>query len=355
MKALVLSGGTGTRLRPHSYSTPKQLVPVANKPVLFHGLEAIRNAGIVDVGIVVNTPGAAIRAAVGDGSSFGMNITYLSQDEPLGLAHCVVIAKEFLGGDDFLMYLGDNVFSEGLDEPLAEFIEHRPAAQLAVTKVSDPSQYGIVDVDAAGRVTSLQEKPAHPASDLAITGLYFFTPQIHDAVHSIKPSWRNELEITDAIQWLVEQGCEVRAMLVPGYWKDTGTHADLLECNKILLQGITPDVCGHADAFTIITGPVIVAADARLERSEIVGPAIIGAGSTVVASHVGPFTSIGRGCRVIDAEVADSILLDRASVRGVRTIRDSIIGKAGDIRRGDPGSAVHRLIVGDDSTIEIPA
>ncbi|MFG2533167.1 glucose-1-phosphate thymidylyltransferase [Streptomyces sp. NPDC048516] len=355
MKALVLSGGSGTRLRPFSHSMPKQLFPVAGRPVLVHALEAIREAGVTEVGIIVSGTGVAVRAAIGDGSQFGMSVTYLPQEEPRGLAHCVMIAREFLADDDFVMYLGDNIFDGGITETVETFRARRPAAQLVVTKVENPSQYGIAELDAEGRVTRLVEKPDDPRSDLAVTGVYCFTPDIHEAVLKISPSRRNEWEITDAIQWLVAQELPVQAQLFSGYWADTGTLADLLECNRVLLGGITPAVDGTVDGHSRISGPVIVEAGAIIERSTITGPSIIGAGSTIVNSHVGPFTSLGRECRLTEAGIEHSIVLDRASVDSVRSLQGSIIGKSGDVRRMRDGSASHRLLVGDHSRIEVPA
>jgi glucose-1-phosphate thymidylyltransferase len=355
MKALVLAGGTGTRLRPFSHSTPKQLVAVANRPVLFHALDTLRTAGVTDVGVIVSAHSGEVRAAVGDGSRFGMNVTYLPQDEPRGLAHCVMIARDFLADDDFVMYLGDNIFADGIAEPLLEFRETRPDAQLLVTKVADPSQYGVVELDETGRVLALREKPAHPKSDLAVTGAYFFTPAIHEAVAGIEPSWRNEWEITDAIQWLVSNGRHVRARLLSGFWEDTGTLDGLLDCNKVLLERIQTDVRGSVDALTEIIGPVVVEEGARIERSVIVGPVVIGAGCTISDSRIGPFTSLASGCRLENAGVEYSILLDQASVVGVRSIAASIIGRAGGVRREPSGLPVHRLLIGDDSQIEVPA
>lgn len=353
MKALVLSGGVGTRLRPLSYSMPKQLVPVANEPVLFHALKALRTVGIREVGIVVSAPGTEIRAAVGDGARFDLDVTYLPQDAPRGLAHCVMIARDFLGDDDFLMYLGDNIFVGGIAEPFARFQVGRPDVQLVVTKVANPSESGVAELDHAGRVTALQEKPAHPRSDLAVTGAYFFTPAIHEAVRAIEPSWRGELEITDAVQWLVTQDRDVRAHLFAGHWKDTGTLADLLECNRLLLDGMRHDVQGSLDAGTRISGPVVVEAGATVRGSALSGPLIVGADCTIEDSYVGPFTSLGRECRLHEAGVENSILLERASVRGVRSIHASIIGRGGDIRPSRDGLTAHRLLVGDDSTIEV--
>lgn len=354
MKALVLAGGTGSRLRPFSYSMPKQLVPVANRPVLFHALDALRAIGVTETGIIIGDSGEAIRGAVGDGGRFGMAVTYLPQEEPRGLAHCVMIARDFLGDDDFVMFLGDNVFSAGLTAPLTDFRERGPAAQLVVSKVADPTAYGVVDMDADGRVLALEEKPAVPSSDLAVTGAYFFTPRIHEAVRSISPSRRGELEITDAIQWLVAAGLDVRARAVAGYWKDTGTPADLLECNEVLLENITPAVRGTVDDTTRIYGPVLIEEGARVTGSVLAGPLIIGAGATVEGSRVGPFASIGAGCRLRDASVLYSILLEDASVDGLHTVHGSIIGKGGEARRGRRVATAHRLMIGDHGQIEVP-
>ncbi|RVX38756.1 glucose-1-phosphate thymidylyltransferase [Nonomuraea polychroma] len=355
MKALVLAGGAGTRLRPFSHSMPKQLVPIAGKPVLFHALDALRATGITEAGIIVSGTDAAIRASVGDGSRFDMTVTYLPQDRPRGLAHCVMIARDFLADDDFVMYLGDNIFAEGIAGPVGAFVRDRAAAQLVVTKVMDPSQYGVAELDATGRVTALEEKPAHPRTDLAVTGLYCFTPEIHEAVGRIEPSWRNEFEITDAVRWLVDQDRPVRAELLSGYWADTGTLADLLECNRVLLEGITGAVHGTVDSRSRISGPVVIEAGTTIEGSTITGPAIIGAGCAIVDSHVGPFTSLGTRCTLTAAGVEHSILMDDASVHGVRLQKGSIIGRAGKVSQGGSGAASHRLLIGDDSRVEVPA
>jgi glucose-1-phosphate thymidylyltransferase len=353
VKALVLSGGAGTRLRPFSHNSPKQLVPVANKPVLLHALEAIAAAGITDVSIVVGDSGTAIAEVVGNASYLGISVEYIVQSEPRGLAHCVLLARDLLGADDFVMYLGDNIFVGGISSAASEFRRTRPAAHLVVTKVANPSQYGIADLDGAGRVTRLQEKPAHPNSDLAVTGAYFFTPEIHEAVRNIEPSGRGELEITDALQFLIERRRSVTAQLFPGYWADTGTLGDLLECNRVLLEAIVPATHGLVDHQSQISSPVIVEAGAVVRRSTIIGPAIIGAGSIIEDSRVGPFTSIGRGCRLRAAGVEYSILLDDASVFGVSALADSIIGKGGRVRRARKDAVAHRLLIGDDSHVEV--
>lgn len=355
MKALVLAGGAGTRLRPFSHSMPKQLVPVAGKPVLHHALDALRAAGVTEAGIIVSGAGAAIRASVGDGSRFGLAVTYLSQDEPRGLAHCVMIARAFLGDDDFVMYLGDNVFADGITEPVAAFTRDPVAAQLVVTKVTDPSQYGVAELDAAGRVTALEEKPARPRTDLAVTGLYCFTREIHEAIGRIKPSRRNEWEITDAVRWLVDAGRTVRAEVLSGYWADTGTLSDLLECNRVLLENISGAMHGTVDSHSLVSGSVVIGAGTTVVRSTIVGPAVIGAGCSIVGSRVGPFTSVGTGCSLAGAGMEHSILMDDVSVDGVRLQEGSIIGRAGKVSQAHGAAASHRLLIGDDSEVEVPA
>jgi glucose-1-phosphate thymidylyltransferase len=354
LKALVLAGGTGSRLRPFSHSMPKQLVPVANKPVLFHGLEALRAAGITEAGIIIN-PGSAVRAAVGSGSDFGLGITYIEQEQPRGLAHCVLIAKDFLGDDDFAMYLGDNLFAEGISGATSAFRSARPAAQLVVAKVTDPSAYGVAEIDADKRVTGLEEKPARPRSELAVTGAYFFSAAVHEAVRAIPPSWRNELEITDAVQWLVNRGADVRAHVYTGFWKDTGNVRDLLDCNRALLADVTPGIRGGVDSISQIGTSVAIEPGVTVTASRIDGPAIIGGGTTIVNSYIGPYTAIGVGCLVENAGVEDSILLERARVRDVRDVKGSLIGRAAEVSRGRAEVRAHRLIVGDDSRVEVPA
>ncbi|MEU4209721.1 glucose-1-phosphate thymidylyltransferase [Streptomyces sp. NPDC026206] len=352
MKALVLSGGTGTRLRPISHSMPKQLIPIANKPVLEHVLGNIRDLGITEVGVVVGTQLRAISAALGDGSAHGVRLTYLPQDEPLGLAHCVRLARDFLGDDDFVMYLGDNMLPEGVQGLADRFRTTRPAAQVVVHKVPDPSACGVAEVAADGTVLRLVEKPAHPLTDLAMVGVYFFTPAIHEAVAAIGPSARGELEITDAIQWMVERGDDIRAVEYTGYWMDTGRIEDVLECNRELLRGLRRSVTGQVDGASEITGPVVVEAGARVVRSRIEGPAVIGAGTLVEDSRVGPHTSIGDDCVLRATDLADSIVLDGASVCRVRGVRGSVIGRSADV---DSATTHHRLVVGDHTRIEVAA
>ncbi|MFD7322425.1 glucose-1-phosphate thymidylyltransferase [Streptomyces sp. NPDC059875] len=349
MKALVLSGGTGARLRPFTHSTPKQLLPIAGKAVLEHVLNNILDAGITEIGIIVGDQADKISEIIGDGSRFGARITYIRQTQPLGLAHCVLIAREFLGEDDFLMYLGDNMLPEGITELTRTFARERPTAQIAVQKVPDPSAFGVAEIDAAGTVQRLVEKPTDPRSDLALIGVYFFTPAVHEAVAAITPSARGELEITDAIQWLVARDTEVKAVEYLGYWQDTGQVDSVLECNRRMLDAIRSESSGEVDGASRLTGEVIVESGARVVRSTIEGPAFIGVGTVVEDSHIGRHTSIGRNCALRDTRIADSIVLDGATVSGLDHLSRSLIGKSASVRT----AGHHQLVVGDDSVVEV--
>ncbi|GAA2411598.1 glucose-1-phosphate thymidylyltransferase [Actinomadura vinacea] len=353
MKALVLAGGSGTRLRPFTHTLAKQLVPVANKPVLFHCLEAVAAAGITETGVVVGGHGEDVRRAVGDGSRFGLRITWIQQDEPLGLAHCVMIAAGFLGADDFVMYLGDNIVSGGIGHLVKEFTAVRPDALLMVGPVADPQAYGIAEVGPDGRVLGLEEKPAEPAGDLALIGVYVFSAAIHRAVRAIAPSRRGELEITDAVAWLVGRGADVRAQVFSGYWKDTGRVDDLLDCNRELLATLEPVNLGTVDAASDLLGPVSVAPGARVTGSRVVGPVVIGRDSVITGSRIGPHCSIGAGCLISGAEIADSIVLDGAAVRDVRAIERSVVGRHSRIGALAAGGGARRLLLGDSSEVVI--
>ena len=353
VKALVLAGGSGTRLRPITHTYAKQLVPVANQPVLFYGLEAIRDAGITEVGIVVGDTEPAIRSAVGSGEAFGLEVTYIRQSAPLGLAHAVMVAREFLGEDDFVMYLGDNFIVGGITALVEEFQASRPDAHIMLTQVADPRQFGVAELDDAGRLVGLEEKPQQPKSDLALVGVYLFTPAIHEAVARLEPSWRGELEITEAIQRLVLDGRKVASTIISGYWKDTGNVADMLEVNRIVLESAEPAVAGIVDAASELIGRVVVEAGARVSGSRIVGPAIIGAGTEVTDSYVGPFTSIASGCMIADSEIEYSIVLEGASIRGVRRIEASLIGHYVEVTPAPRVPKAHRLVLGDHSKVQI--
>ena len=353
MKALLLSGGSGTRLRPITYTSAKQLVPVANKPVLFYGLEAIAEAGITQVGIVVGDTAEEIREAVGDGSAFGLDVTYISQAAPLGLAHAVLIAREFLGEDDFVMYLGDNFVVGGITDLVDAFRTDRPQAQILLTQVPNPTAFGVAELDASGQVTGLEEKPTQPKSDLALVGVYLFTPAIHEAVRSIKPSLRGELEITDAIQWLIDAGREVRSTTISGYWKDTGNVTDMLEVNRSVLETLERRIDGTVDADSEIIGRVRIEPGAKVTGSRIVGPAVVGANTVITDSYVGPFTSIAGDCRIEDSEIEYSIVLRDSSMSGVRRVEASLIGRNVEVTPAPRKPASHRFVLGDHSKVQI--
>jgi glucose-1-phosphate thymidylyltransferase len=353
VKALVLSGGAGTRLRPITHTSAKQLVPVANKPVLFYGLEAIAEAGIREVGIVVGDTAEEIREAVGDGSQFGIEVTYIPQDAPLGLAHAVLISQDFLGDDDFVMYLGDNFIVGGIKGLVEEFRTERPDAQILLTKVPNPTSFGVAELDADGRVVGLEEKPKQPKSDLALVGVYLFTPAVHEAVRSIEPSWRGELEITHAIQWLIDDKRDVRSTTISGYWKDTGNVTDMLEVNRSVLETVQPLIEGTVDEESEIIGRVRIEAGAHVSGSRIVGPAIVGAGSVVKHAYIGPFTSVSEDCRIEDSEIEYSIVLRGSSVTGVRRVEASLIGRDVEVTPAPRNPSAHRLVLGDHSKVQI--
>ncbi|CAL9281243.1 glucose-1-phosphate thymidylyltransferase [Streptomyces olindensis] len=353
MKALVLSGGAGTRLRPITHTSAKQLVPVANKAVLFYGLESIAEAGITDVGMIVGETAAEIEEAVGDGSKFGLNVTYIPQERPLGLAHAVLIARDYLGDDDFVMYLGDNFIVGGITGLVDEFRRHRPDAQILLTRVADPRAFGVAELDPTGQVIGLEEKPDQPKSDLALVGVYMFTPLIHDAVRAIEPSWRGELEITHAIQHLIDSRADVRSTVIKGYWKDTGNVGDMLEVNRTVLEGMERRIDGDVDDASQTIGRVVVEEGARIVNSRIVGPAVIGSGTLVSNSYVGPFTSVAENCRITDSELEFSIVLRDSSIRGVGRIESSLIGRHVEVTPAPSVPSAHRLVLGDHSKVQI--
>ena len=353
LKGLILSGGRGTRLRPITHTSAKQLVPVANKPVLFYGIEAMAEAGISEVGIIVAPEtGDEIRAVVGDGDRFGVRLTYIVQDEPLGLAHAVLTAEPFLGDSPFVMYLGDNLLQGGIVDLVAAFREHEPDALILLTPVPDPESYGVAEL-ADGAVVRLAEKPEKPTTNLALVGVYMFTASVHEAARAISPSARGELEITDAIQWLVDGGRRVEPHVVEGWWKDTGRLEDMLEANRLVLDNLEGRVEGELDDSQV-DGRVVVEAGARLERSTVRGPAIIGARTRLVDAYIGPYTAIGEDCLIVDAEVEHSILLSGSSVRGLDgRMESSLLGRNVTVRRDDRQPRAYRFMVGDNSEIAI--
>jgi glucose-1-phosphate thymidylyltransferase len=353
MKGLILSGGRGTRLRPLTYTRAKQLVPVANKPVLFYGLEALAAAGIREIGIVVGDTKDEIKAAVGDGSKWNVKVTYIEQDAPRGLAHAVLISEPFMGRDSFVMYLGDNLLNRGINEFVDEFVREAPAAQILLTKVPDPQMFGVAELE-HGRVVRLVEKPKEPKSDLALVGVYMFSSAVFDAVKRIKPSFRNELEITDAIQDLIDRGLPVRPHLVQGWWKDTGKLEDMLEANRLILDTIDRRIDGVVDADSRVEGKVIIEAGAVVERSVIRGPVIIGSGARILHAYVGPFTSIGGGAEIRDSEIEHSIVLEGSIISDLaERVEDSLIGRNVRIYRMPVKPAAYRFMLGDNSEVGI--
>jgi glucose-1-phosphate thymidylyltransferase len=350
---LILSGGTGSRLRPLTYTSAKQLVPVANKPVLFYGIEAMAAAGITEVGIIIAPQtGDEIRAAAGDGSQFGVSITYIEQDAPLGLAHAVLTAEPFIGEDPFVMYLGDNLLRNGITNLVDEFRTNQPDALILLTPVDDPEHYGVAELE-GDRVTRLVEKPKDPPSDLALVGVYMFTNSIFDAGKAIKPSGRGELEITDAIQHLVDSGLRVDSHVVHGWWKDTGQVQDMLDANRLILDDIE-EHHGGDERDSRVEGRVYVSEGAVVERSTIRGPAIIGRGARVVDSYVGPYTAIGDDVVIESSEVEHSIVLAGSAIRDLPgRVEASLIGRGVSITRTEALPRVFRFVVGDGSDITI--
>lgn len=353
MKGLVLSGGTGTRLRPITFTSAKQLVPVANKPVLFYAIETIRNAGITDIGIVVGDTGEEVKNAIGDGSRFGVKATYIEQEAPLGLAHAVKISQDFLGDDTFVMFLGDNLIKDGINGLVEEFNTEKPNCQILLAKVPNPQQFGVAELDDNGLVKRLIEKPKEPPSDLALVGVYMFDSNIFEAVNAIKPSWRNELEITDAIQYLVDNGYSVQSHIITGWWKDTGKLEDMLEANRIMLEGIDTRIEGIVDEKTKILGKVIVEEGAKVHNSTIRGPAIIGKNSKILHSYIGPFTSIHDNVTIVESEVEHSIILSECIIESIGSrLEDSLLGRNVTVHRSERKPKAYRLMVGDNSEVE---
>jgi glucose-1-phosphate thymidylyltransferase len=357
VKGLILAGGSGTRLRPITHTGAKQLVPVANTPILFYGLQHLADAGIREVGIVTGDTGEEIRGAVGDGSRWGLEVTYLPQEAPLGLAHAVLIARDFLGDDDFVMYLGDNLLRDGI-VPFVEGFEAAradsatsAAAQILLAPVPDPQRFGVAELGPDGSVVALVEKPEVPPSDLALVGVYLFDPTIHEAVRAIEPSERGELEITDAIQWLIDAGHRVRHEILDGWWLDTGKLTPLLEANRLLLEIVEPSVAGTVDEHSQLEGRVVIAEGAVITRSVIRGPVVIGAGTVVTDSYIGPFTSVDHHCVVEGSELEHSIVLAGSRISNVPRVIDSLIGRDAVVSSSEQRPSANRFLVGDHCQI----
>ena len=352
MKGLILSGGAGTRLRPITHTSAKQLVPVANRPILFYGLDALRAAGITEVGIVVGDTHAEVEAAVGSGERFGLRATYIQQETPLGLAHAVLIAEDYLGDEPFVMYLGDNLLRDGIVPFVERFTARAPDALILLQHVSDPQSYGVAEID-GDKVVRLVEKPPQPRSDLALVGVYLFTARVFDSVKAIRPSARGELEITDAIQHMVDRGLDVEPHIVTGWWKDTGKLDDMLEANRLILSTIERDVQGET-VDSAIEGPVVVGHGSRLVRCTVRGPVAIGDDCDLSDAFIGPYTSIDRGVSIDHAEIEHSIILEHSRISGLNArLCDSLIGKNVTISRADARPVAYRFMVGDSSQIGV--
>lgn len=355
MKALILAGGRGTRLKPITNTIAKQLLPVANKPILFYVLDQVIESGIADIGIIVSPEtGNRIKEAIADGPEWASKITYIMQPEPLGLAHAVKTAQGFLGNAPFLMFLGDNLIQGGVRAFVDEFNASRPDALVLLKEVADPRLFGVAELDDSGRVVRLVEKPKEPKSNLALVGVYLFTPEIHKAIAQIKPSWRGELEITDAIQKLFDMGKTVESHILEGWWLDTGKKDDLLEANRVVLDDLLqPSIKGEVDSKSQVVGRVEIRDGARVENSTIRGPASIATGCHIKNSFIGPFTSIGAGTVVEDSCVEHSVILESTHIYRIERLEDSLIGQGVELKKADEISKAVKLFVGDDARIEL--
>jgi glucose-1-phosphate thymidylyltransferase len=358
VRALITAGGRGTRLRPLTHTSNKHLIPIANKPMLHYALEAVAAAGIRDVGIVINPDtGEEIRRALGDGAEWGVAITYVLQEAPLGLAHVVRSAESFLRGEPFVFFLGDNVVVGGIRQFVERFRERKDHCHLVLARVREPQRFGVAEVQ-GDRIVRVIEKPAQPASDFAVTGIYVYDTPIFEAVRGIRPSGRGELEISDAHQYLLDHGYQVGFSEITGWWKDTGKPEDLLEANRFVLDQMLdaagPVVRGSVDARSDVAGKVVVEAGARVVASQIRGPAAIGADAVVEGSYIGPFTSIGKRCVIRDSELEYSILFEDTQILDVDVrIERSLLGREVLIRRTAARPRTQKFILGDQSTIEL--
>jgi len=355
MKALILAGGKGTRLKPITHTIPKQLLPVANKPILFYVLDQVKESGITDIGIIISPEtGNFVREAVGDGTRWESRITYILQAEPQGLAHAVKTAHSFLGDSTFLMFLGDNLIEGGVKSFVQEFKSHSPDALVLLKEIPDPRLFGVAELNAQGEVVHLVEKPKEPKTNLALVGIYLFTPEIHRAIAQIKPSWRGELEITDAIQKLLDMGKKVRSHILTGWWLDTGKKDDLLEANRVVLDSLLKRaVKGEIDSKSKIVGRVEIKDGAKIENSTVRGPVSIAEGCHIKNSFIGPFTSIGAGTIVEDSSVGHSVILENSRIYSIERLEDSLIGTRVELRKADERFNSVKLFVGCDSSLEL--
>ncbi|OYT61241.1 glucose-1-phosphate thymidylyltransferase [Thermoplasmatales archaeon ex4484_30] len=352
MKGLILSGGYGTRLRPLTYSQQKQLIPVGNKPILFYAIEDVIEAGVKDIGIIVGPNKEQVIEMVRS-KKWGANIEFIYQPEPKGLAHAIIVAEEYLNNEAFVMYLGDNILKEGIAEHVNDFIKSKAEASILLTEVPNPEEFGIAQLNEKNEIVKLIEKPKKPPSNFAVIGIYMFRPAIFKAVKEIKPSWRNQLEIVDAIQWLIDNGYKVKSSFVKGWWKDTGKPEDIIHANRLVLDEIEETKNFGVLKNSKINGRVIIEKNAIIENSLVKGPAIIGENSKIVKSYIGPYMSIGNNCEILDTEIEDSVIMEGTKIKGVGRITESLIGKNVKIVKNNDLPRGHKLIVGDNSEVKV--
>ena len=354
LKGLLLAGGKGTRLRPFTYTGAKQLVALANRPILFHAIDQLTACGITDLGIVVGETKEEVKAAVGDGSQFGASVTYIEQSTPLGIAHGVKIAEDFIGDDPFVLFLGDNILKEGIGRYVEQFRTGCHNSLVLLCPVDEPQNFGVAQLD-GDKLVRVIEKPKDPPSNMAVIGIYFFDAHVFDAIRRVKPSARGELEITDTIQRLVDDGLDVRAEVISGRWIDTGKHDDLLEANHLILEDLEPQLSGRHDEASTIQGRVVLQEGAEVVNSHIQGPVIIGERTRIVNSFIGPFTSIYHDCLVADTEISGSVVLEHTRIEKVgHRIEHSLIGRNVEIRGHQRRPHGYELILGDYSKLHTP-
>lgn len=352
MKGLILSGGLGTRLRPLTYSQQKQLIPVGNKPVLFYAIEDLIEAGIKDIGIIVGPNKEQVMETV-KSIDWDANIEFIYQPEPRGIAHAIIVAEEFLEGEAFVMYLGDNLLKEGIVKHVNDFSKSDAEASILLSEVSNPEEFGIAQLNEKNEIVKLVEKPKEPPSNFAVIGIYMFRPAIFRAVKEIKPSWRNQLEIVDAIQWLIDHGYKVKSAFVKGWWKDTGKPEDIIHANRLVLDEINETKNLGTLINSKINGRVVIEENAIIENSLIKGPAIIGKNCEIIDSYIGPYTSVGNNCEIIDTEIEDSVVMEGTKIRGIKRIVESLIGRNAEISINNEYPRGHKMVIGDNSRVRI--